>query len=108
MKIPLSPLDFARRARKLHGAREAVVDGDLCLTYSQFGERCDRWSAALAKLGVGRGDRVGTISPNTHQHLEQFYAVPQLGAPPRRFIGGISAAVNCVFLKSSSRHRERG
>jgi len=80
MEVPLSPLEFARRARKLHGAREAVVDGELRLTYAQFGERCDRWSAALAKLGVRQGDRVGTISPNTHQQLEQFYAIPQLGA----------------------------
>jgi fatty-acyl-CoA synthase len=80
METPLTPLDFARRARKLYGHREAVVDGDLRLTYAQFGERCDRWSAALASLGVRAGDRVGTIAPNTHQHLEQFYAVPQLGA----------------------------
>jgi fatty-acyl-CoA synthase len=80
METPLSPLEFARRSRKLHGAREAVVDGALRLTYVQFGERCDRWSAALTKLGVRQGDRVGTISPNTHQHLEQFYAIPQLGA----------------------------
>jgi fatty-acyl-CoA synthase len=80
MEIPLSPLEFARRARKVHGAREAVVDGELRLSYGQFGERCDRWSAALATLGVRHGDRVGTISPNTHQHLEQFYAIPQLGA----------------------------
>ena len=80
METPLTPLEFARRARKLHAAREAVVDGDLRLSYAQFGERCDRWSAALANLGVGPGDRVGTIAPNTHQHLEQFYAVPQLGA----------------------------
>lgn len=80
MEVPLSPLEFLRRARKLHAAREAVVDGDLRLTYRQFGDRCDRWSAALARLGVRQGDRVGTISPNTHQHLEQFYAIPQLGA----------------------------
>jgi fatty-acyl-CoA synthase len=80
METPLTPLEFARRARKLHGAREAVVDGGLRLTYAQFGERCDRWSAALAQLGVAKGDRVATIAPNTHQHLEQFYAIPQLGA----------------------------
>src|SRR6516162_7618354 len=80
METPLTPLEFARRARKLHGGREAIVDGDLRLTYAQFGERCDRWSAALAKLGVAKGDRVATIAPNTHQHLEQFYAIPQLGA----------------------------
>src|SRR6202047_3890917 len=80
METPLTPLEFARRARKLHGRREAVVDRNLRFTYAQFGERCDRWSDALAKLGVGKGDRVATIAPNTHQHLEQFYAIPQLGA----------------------------
>jgi fatty-acyl-CoA synthase len=80
MQTALTPLDFLRRARKLHGAREAVVDGALRLTYAQLGERCDRWSAALLRLGVVKGDRVATISPNTHQQLEQFYAVPQLGA----------------------------
>src|SRR6185437_501668 len=80
METPLTPLEFLRRARKLHSQREAVVDGDLHLTYGEFADRCDRWSSALAKLGVGPGDRVGTIAPNTHQHLEQFYAVPQLGA----------------------------
>ncbi len=80
METPLTPLEFARRARKLHPLREAVIDGDLRLTYAQFGERCDRASAALAKLGVGKGDRIATIAPNTHQHLEQFYAIPQLGA----------------------------
>ena len=29
METPLSPLDFARRTRRLHADREAVVDGDL-------------------------------------------------------------------------------
>ena len=60
--------------------REAVVDGALRLTYAQFFERCDRWSAALQELGVGQGDRVAYIAPNTHAQLESFYAVPQIGA----------------------------
>jgi fatty-acyl-CoA synthase len=80
METPLTPLDFARRALKLHAEREAVVDGEQRLTYAQFCRRIDRWSAALTRLGVGRGDRVATICPNTHRHLEQFYAIPQLGA----------------------------
>ena len=69
-----------RRARKVHGAREAVVDGSRRFTYEQFCDRCDAWAAALASLGVAKGDRVATIAPNTHQHLEQFYAVPRRGA----------------------------
>jgi fatty-acyl-CoA synthase len=80
METPLSPLEFARRTRRLHGAREAVVDGPLRLSYEEFFDRCDRWSAALQRLGVRAGDRVATIAPNTHAQLESFYAVPQLGA----------------------------
>jgi fatty-acyl-CoA synthase len=80
METPLSPLDFARRTRRLHADREAVVDGDLRLSYRQFFDRCDRWSSALQALGVAQSDRVATIAPNTHAQLESFYAVPQLGA----------------------------
>src|SRR5258708_33671619 len=80
MDLPLTPLEFARRARRLYPDREAVVDGDLRLTYRQFFDRCDRWSAALQALGVGPGDRVAYIAPNTHAQLESFYAVPQIGA----------------------------
>lgn len=80
MELPLTPLEFARRARKLYADREAVVDGALRLTYAQFFDRCDRWSGALQRMGVQQGDRVAIIAPNTHAMLEAFYAVPQLGA----------------------------
>ena len=80
METPLTPLEFARRARRLFGAREAVVDGDVRFTYEQFFDRCDRWSAVLQRLGVTPGDRVAYIAPNIHAQLESFYAVPQIGA----------------------------
>src|SRR5699024_6880276 len=87
MEIALSPLEFARRTRRLHPRREAVVDRDLRLTYEEFFDRCDRWSSALQTMGVVQGDRVAYIAPNTHAQLESFYAVPQLGA--------VLAPVNC-------------
>src|ERR1700693_4281540 len=80
METPLTPLEFARRTRKLYGDREGVVDGGLRLTYEQFFDRCDRWSAALQGMGVRKGDRVAYIAPNVHEQLEAFYAVPQIGA----------------------------
>ncbi|MEP6885479.1 MAG: long-chain-fatty-acid--CoA ligase [Gammaproteobacteria bacterium] len=80
MELPLTPLEFARRARKLYPDREAVIDGELRLNYAQFFDRCDRWSCALQRLGLKQGDRVAIIAPNTHAMLESFYAVPQLGA----------------------------
>jgi fatty-acyl-CoA synthase len=81
MDTPLTPLEFMRRSRRLYPDREALVDGERRLSYSQLFERCDRWSQALqARLGVGPGDRVAYIAPNTCAQLESFYAVPQLGA----------------------------
>ncbi len=80
METPLTPLEFARRARKLYPDRVAVVDGNSRWTYAQFLHRCERWSAVLQKLGIGPGDRVAYLSPNTHAQLESFYAVPQVGA----------------------------
>lgn len=80
MEIALSPMEFAQRARRLYADKEAVVDGDLRFTYAEFLDRCDRWSSALQAMGVGQGDRVAYIAPNTHSHLEAYYAVPQMGA----------------------------
>jgi fatty-acyl-CoA synthase len=80
MEVPLTPLEFARRARKLYPHREAVVDEDRRFTYAEFLGRCDRWSAVLQRLGVAEGDRVAVISPNTHAMLEAFYSIPQVGA----------------------------
>jgi fatty-acyl-CoA synthase len=80
VETPLTPLEFARRSRSLYSGREAVVDGDLRLTYEEFFRRCDRWSSQLQGLGVRPDDRVAYIAPNTHGLLESFYAVPQIGA----------------------------
>lgn len=80
MEVPLTPLEFMRRARSLYASRPAVVDGDGRWNYEQFCGRCDRWSAALQRLGIRPGDRVAYIAPNTHAQLESFYAVPQIGA----------------------------
>ncbi|HEU0273315.1 MAG TPA: long-chain-fatty-acid--CoA ligase [Candidatus Udaeobacter sp.] len=80
METPLTPLEFARRARKLYPERIAVIDGNSRWTYAEFLNRCDRWSTVLQKLGISPGDRVAYLSPNTHAQLESFYAVPQIGA----------------------------
>ncbi len=73
METPLHPWNS-------RAARASVVHGSLRLIYQQFFDRCDRWSAALQRLGVRPGDRVAYVAPNTHAQLESFYAVPQVGA----------------------------
>jgi fatty-acyl-CoA synthase len=80
MEVPLTPLEFMRRTRRLYADRVGVVDGAERWTYGAFFDRCDKWSAQLQRLGVKPGDRVAYIAPNTHAQLESFYAVPQIGA----------------------------
>ncbi|WP_338742389.1 long-chain-fatty-acid--CoA ligase [Haloplanus salilacus] len=81
MQKPLLVTDFLDRAREYYGDHEAVVatTGDR-YTYDELGERADRFSAALQARGVGKGDRVAVLDPNTHYHLEAAYGSMQLGA----------------------------
>jgi len=80
VETPLTPLEFQRRARTLYPERDCVIDGATRLNYEQFFARCDRWSVALQRLGVRKGDRVAYISLNTSAQLASYYAVPQIGA----------------------------
>ena len=80
MEAPLTPLEFLRRSNKLYPDRIAVVDGKISFTYSQFFERCNRWSNALQKFGINPKDRIAYIAPNTHAQLESFYSIPQIGS----------------------------
>ena len=80
MITPLTPIDFKRRAAKLYPNKIAVIDEDLRLTYREFAERTNRLSNGLTELGVRAGTKVAIVAPNTHEMLESFYGVPQLGA----------------------------
>jgi fatty-acyl-CoA synthase len=80
MKTPLLVTDFIRRARTVFRDAPAVVCGAERLTYGQLAERIDRFSNALVRMGVNRGDVVAYISFNCHRLLEAYYAVPQIGA----------------------------
>jgi len=80
MILPLTPIRFKRHAARLFGRKEGVVCGQLRLTYQEFGERCDRLSSALRKLGLKKGDRVAYLSFNCHRLLEGYFGVPQIGA----------------------------
>jgi fatty-acyl-CoA synthase len=78
--VPLSPVSFLARAARIWPERVAVVHGDQRFTYARFLERARRLASALAAAGVGKGDTVAIMAPNTPQMLEAHYAVPMLGA----------------------------
>jgi long-chain acyl-CoA synthetase len=50
------------------------------LTYRQLTDQVNRFAAALASLGVRRGDRVALMLPNLPQFVIGFYGALKLGA----------------------------
>jgi fatty-acyl-CoA synthase len=74
---------FFWRATRLFPEKEVVArthDGIERYTYGEFGERARALASGLEDLGVGQGDRVGTLAWNHHRHLEAYYAAPLMGA----------------------------
>ena len=80
MEVPLLVNEFLHRAARLYGEKLAVVDGDHRFTYAELQARANRLSNWLLSLGVGQGDRVCILSPNSHFFLESFYGTSQIGA----------------------------
>jgi 2-furoate---CoA ligase len=60
--------------------REAVVDGELRLTYAQLRDRAARLSAGLAELGLEPGDRLAAVLDNRHETVELYWAAQWAGA----------------------------
>jgi len=75
-----SMLAHSRRVYATSVVRTFEGDGAREATYAEIGDRAERLAAALAGLGIGQGDRVGTFLWNTQEHLEAYLAVPSMGA----------------------------
>jgi fatty-acyl-CoA synthase len=80
VKVPLTPLDFLERARRLYAPLEAVVDRDRRVTYTQLAERAHRLAHLVRSSGVRPGDRVAYLCGNTLELLEAYYGVVLAGA----------------------------
>ena len=78
--VALSPVSFVERTAEIFGDMPAVIHGARRYTWAQVRERSARLAAALRALGVGKGDAVSTMLPNTPEMAEAHYAVPALGA----------------------------
>ncbi|MFP3979963.1 MAG: class I adenylate-forming enzyme family protein [Desulfobacterales bacterium] len=58
----------------------AVIFLDKPATYRQLNDLICKYAALLKDLGVGRGDVVATMLPNSLQHIVAFYAAAMIGA----------------------------
>ncbi|WP_342118795.1 long-chain-fatty-acid--CoA ligase [Pseudoduganella sp. OTU4001] len=100
---PLLISSLLQHAERVHPRAEIVsrlCEGTLHRSsYGEVGRRARRLANALQALGVGMGDRVGTLAWNTHRHMELYFAVSGMGAVlntinPRLFPEQVEYIVN--------------
>jgi fatty-acyl-CoA synthase len=72
----------------------AVVDGKLRKSYAELNQTADALAAALADLGIKKGDRMAIYLKNSFELMVAFYALQKLGA--------IAVWINSMYRKNES------
>lgn len=86
MPVPRPPKKHTQYGKKgpatarLAALLSSVVCDSEEWTYEAFGERVNQLSRVLARLGVGKGDRVACLSYHCHRLLEGYFSVVQMAA----------------------------
>ena len=83
MDYPLTLTHFFERTRKVFHRKTLATRvpgvGLQRYTYADYADRVCRLAAALSRLGLKKGDRVGTFAWNSHRHMEVYFAAPLMG-----------------------------
>ena len=85
MRVALTVADFLNRAALVFGQRVALQDepavaGSLgTQTYAELEARARGMALVLDDLGVGQGERVAIVSPNSGRFLTAFFGVSGFG-----------------------------
>jgi len=80
----ISPLSFIERSARVYPDLPAIVHGSgesaIRRSWSETYSRCRRLASALAGMGIGKGDTVAVLLPNTPPMVEAHFGVPMAGA----------------------------
>jgi fatty-acyl-CoA synthase len=76
----LTPLSFIERAADVYPARLAIVHGEVRRTWKETYDRTRRLASALTARGIGVGDTVAVMLPNTPAMVEAHFGIPMTGA----------------------------
>ncbi|MEP6825308.1 MAG: AMP-binding protein, partial [Ramlibacter sp.] len=77
---PISPLPFLQRTAEVYPQQLAIVHGGLRRNWGEVYARCRQLGSALQQHGIGRGDTVAVMLPNTPPMVEAHFGIPMAGA----------------------------
>lgn len=81
--------DVVRDAAEDFPAKAALLFHGRPITFSDLDERVDRTAAALASLGVSKGDRVALVVGNVPEFVASFYGILR--------VGGVACPLNVML-----------
>jgi fatty-acyl-CoA synthase len=96
MNVPFRVTSMLEHAERYFAKKEVTsrtMSGIRKFTYREIGERTRRLSSALKRLGVQKGERIGTLAWNHHRHLEAYFAIP-----------GVEAVLHTINIRLSPQH----
>jgi long-chain acyl-CoA synthetase len=86
-KVPL--FYFLEESARKYPDRACTIFKGAVVSYKEMNDRTDRIAAALADMGVKKGDRVGIFMPNTPQFVEAYFGILKAG--------GVVVAMNPLY-----------
>jgi long-chain acyl-CoA synthetase len=90
---PKEPLyHFLEESADKYPDKPCTIFKGAIITYKEMNEITDRVAAALADMGVKKGDRVGIFMPNTPQFLMAYFGILKAG--------GVVVATNPLYTAS--------
>ena len=96
---PQSPLSLLETCEAAYPDKTAIIHGRQSWTWKEYSGRCRRLASALGAAGIGLGDTVSALLPNTPPMLECHFAVPMLGAVLNTINTRLDAATVAYILE---------
>jgi long-chain acyl-CoA synthetase len=95
---PKEPLyHFLEKSALKYPDRACTIFKDAVISYKEMNEQTDRIAAALADMGVKKGDRVGIFMPNTPQFVIAYFGILKAG--------GVVVATNPLYTPPEIAHQ---
>jgi len=88
--------DLLRHSAKAYSEGIAVVDGQKRITYGTLLSMVQDLSSFLVSKGVGHGDRVAILLPNSLEFITSFFSVLEIGA--------ISVPLNTAYRETELKY----
>jgi long-chain acyl-CoA synthetase len=98
IEIPNAPLFyFLEESARKYPDRACTIFKGAVITYKEMNAITDQVAAALADMGVKKGDRVGIFMPNTPQFVMAYFGILKAG--------GVVVATNPLYTPPEIEHQ---